>query len=631
MSRQDLAQKIWRACDIMRRDDGTTGIMEYMEQLSWLLFLKSFENIEDRYESTAEYYGRDYSRVIAGPYRWSVWTGSRRKQAKEKVASVQQRANKARMELEDAEKQQAQTSKAPSQEKTVEIEQIVKTARLQNTEAQAALAEVKIEFAETMAWLEEEVRILYDSQSVEQGVLRTIDQQFNGQLDLTPAQFTLLRETEKKRGEVIASQLVKGLVDDQLLRFVDEQLFPYLRGLRGTPERDIIGSIFKEIPGNRMRSVANLKAVINLLDEVDFQDQNDSQIVSQIYEDLLSRLGTEGGIAGEFYTPRPIIEFMVKVIQPKIGETVYDPFCGSAGFLVEAYKQMVTHERTPEDHEILQRKTFYGQEKKPLPALLGMMNMILHGVLTPNITRVNTLAKNVRDISDDEQHDVILTNPPFGGKEGKGIQQNFSIPGSSTELLALQHIIAKQRANGRCGLVVPEGVLFRENGFLTVRQELLNKFNLYAIISLPAGVFANVTSNGTGPKTNLLFFEGTGPTNEIWYYEVNHVGFTLTKSQRQISANDLPDALKMLSEYRKAVQSGKEPLLNERCWIVPVEQIKELNYDLTARNPNKIEDDYTHRAPEVLLADIMAKHQRIGEIFAELQEWLVGDLLEEEL
>lgn len=342
----------------------------------------------------------------------------------------------------------------------------------------------------------------------------------------------------------------------------------HLRRLRGTPEKDIIGSIFNETPGNRMRSAANLRAVIDLLDEVDFQTQEDTQIVSRVYEDLLARLGTEGGIAGEFYTPRPIIKFMVDVIKPQIGETVYDPFCGSAGFLVESYNYMVKQEQTPDDHEALQRNTFYGQ-KKPLPALLGMMNMILHGVLTPNITRANTLEKDdVRNIPHDERHHVILTNPLLVARKGHKFRGNL-IQSNATELLSLQHIIAKLRPDGRCGVVVPEGILFRSNTFAAVKKDLLNKFNLIAIISLPAGVFANVTSTGTGPKTDILFFDGPGPTKQIWYYEVSQVGFTLTKAQRLTTENDLPEALSMLDKYRQATQAGSEPELNEKCWTIP--------------------------------------------------------------
>jgi len=640
MSRQDLAKAIWRACDIMRRDDGTTGIMEYMEQLSWLLFLKSFEGIEDRQELKAEYYELDYTRVVGGPYRWSVWTGSRRRRVEAKVAEVRQEVNKANAELERAQERLAalQEGKDPNAknsrnkteksdpEKIAAARQDVQAAQTTLEEAQASLKQAEAELADTIAWLEEQVHSLYDEEAVEQRVLNTIDQQFGGHLDLMQEQLDLLRETERKRGEAQAKQLVESLVGEQLLRFVDGQLFPHLRRLQGTPEKDIISNIFNEIPGNRMRSAANLKAVIDLLDEIDFQVQEDTQIVSQVYEDLLSRLGTEGGIAGEFYTPRPIIRFIVDVIKPQIGETVYDPFCGSAGFLVESYKQMVEQEQTPDAHEMLQRKTFYGQEKKPLPALLGMMNMILHGVLTPNITRVNTLEKDdVRNIPHEERHHVILTNPPFGGKEGPQIQGNFSIQSNATELLALQHIIAKLRPDGRCGLVVPEGILFRGDAFASVKQALLSKFNLYAIISLPVGTFANVTSSGAGPKTDILFFEGPGPTKQILYYEVNQVGFSLTKAQRPIQENDLPDALETLRAYRKTVQDGLEPKLNEWCWLVEIDEVRERDYDLSIPNPNQVEEKPGEKPPHVLIGQIVAKQERLGQLLNELQGWLSRD------
>jgi len=289
---------------------------------------------------------------------------------------------------------------------------------------------------------------------------------------------------------------------------------------------------------------------------------------------------------------------------------------------------MVQHERTPEDHETLQRHTFYGQEKKPLPALLGLMNMILHGVFTPNIIRVNTLEKDdVRNIPPEARHHVILTNPPFGGKEGDQIQGNFPVQHNATELLALQHIIAKLRPNGRCGVVVPEGILFRGDAFAIVKQKLIQKYKLYAIISLPAGVFANVTSSGAGPKTNIMFFDGPGPTKQIWYYEIRQVGYTLTKAQRSIPENDLPDALAMLGKYREALINDIEPPLNERCWIIPIEQIIENNYDLSARNPYQTDINYFDRSIESIIADLSSKNQIIGDVLSELDEWLDSEKL----
>lgn len=645
MSRTSLANDIWRACDIMRRDDGTTGIMEYMEQLSWLLFLKAFEDIEDHYEETT--HNLNYIRVIGGPYRWSVWAGNRRKQAEVVAAEAQQLANKcdsalgrARERLEslklgkdqgikngkilkpsmfDTEK----TADAEQQIKIIEAEQQLKIAEASMNEAQASLEGAKENLAITIIWLEDQVKLLYEDQAIEQRVLQVIQRQFNGQLVLEPDQLNRLRQTERQQGLNLAHKLVSGLNDIDLMDFVDRQLFPFLRQLQGTPQQNTISSIFKELPGNRIRSATNFKAVIDLIDKISFKSQEDTQIVSQVYEDLLSRLGTESGIAGEFYTPRHIIRFIINIINPLIGEKIYDPFCGSAGFLVEAYKYMKAQELTKEDHDILQYFTYYGQEKKPLPALIGTMNMIMHGVLTPNISRVNTLEKeDIRTLSPEKGYSVILTNPPFGGKEGPHIQRNFPIQSGITEILALEYIIAKLHSNGRCGVVIPESILFRsDDACVNVKKILLDDFNLFAIISLPAGVFANVASTGPGPKTNILFFERPGPTKQIWYYDVSQVGFSLTKAQRPIPENDLPDALQMLNNYREALREGLDIPLNEQCWIVPINNIEMRNYDLSARNPNRVNEDYTHHTPESLLANIASKHQYISELIEELQEW----------
>jgi type I restriction enzyme M protein len=324
MNRRDLANKIWNACDIMRRDDGTTGILEYTEQLSWLIFLKVFEDVEKRFEYEAEFAGKSYQPIIEPQYRWSAWAGR--------------------------------------------------------------------------------------------------DDHNLGQYFSEEEQRSII-----SRGEHF------------LIAFIDNKLFPYLKSLRGTPEKERISAIFQEIRGNRMKSAYNLKDVIALLNEINFNNAQDSHILSQVYEELLLRLGREGGVAGEFYTPRPIVKLMTKIVNPQIDETILDPFCGSCGFLIESYKHMKeSKELTVEDYERLQKETFYGQEKKPLPYLIGVMNCILHDILTPNIVRKNTLEEDIRSIPELKRFDVILTNPPFGGKESKQVQQNFPIKSQATELLALQ-------------------------------------------------------------------------------------------------------------------------------------------------------------------------------------------------
>jgi type I restriction enzyme M protein len=480
MDRKELASSIWHACDIMRRDDGTTGVLEYMEQLSWLIFLKIFEDIEKRLEIESQVEEAEYRPIIEPKYRWSSW---------------------------------AKTD-----------------------------------------W----------------------------------------------RGE-------------QLIKFIDDELFPYLRSLSGTPEKETISTIFSEIAGNRMKSPFNLKDVITVIDEIDFNNPNDSHVVSQVYEELLLRMGKEGGVAGEFYTPRPIVKLMVKIVNPEIGEKILDPFCGSGGFLAESYNLMKSsRELSRNDYEDLQRKTFFGQEKKPFPYLLGVMNCILHGLLTPNIIRKNTLEDDIRHIPVTERFDVIMTNPPFGGKEGQQIQQNFPIQSQATELLALQYVMKKLKTDGRCGIVVPEGVLFRGDAFAQVKKELLENFNLHSVVSLPSGVFANVTSSGQGPKTNLLFFERSGPTREIWFYE--HIP---NGDKKYTKANPIMD-----EDLKDCYERWKKREVSEKSWNVPVEEIVRKGYDLTAKNPNRKEETEI-KTPEELVSNIAEKERAILKTVEEIQALLV--------
>jgi type I restriction enzyme M protein len=497
MNRKDLANKIWRACDKMRTDDGTTGILEYTEQLSWMIFLKVFEDVERRFEDETKFAGESYQPIIEPPYRWSAW--------------------------------------AKREEKDLSI-----------------------------YFSDEE------------------------------------KSAMRKAGEHI------------LISFIDNKLFPYLKSLQGTAEKEKIASIFQEIRGNRMRSPYNVKDVIALLDDIDFNNIEDSHVLSQVYEELLLRLGREGGIAGEFYTPRLIVRVMTKIVTPVIGERLLDPFCGSCGFLIESYKRMKeSKELTVEDYDKLQKETFYAQEKKPLPYLIGVMNCILHDILTPNIVRKNTLEEDIRNIPEAQRFDVILTNPPFGGKEGKQIQQNFPIKSQATELLALQYVMKKLKKDGRCGIVVPEGILFRGGAFAQVKRELLEMYNLHTIISLPSGVFANVTSSGQGPKTNLLFFDKTEKTKEIWYYDfAGHSENALEKKYTKV--NPVVD-----EDFEDCYEKWKNREISEYSWLVPVEEIIERGYDLTAKNPNR-KEEYEHKSPDILLSGIIEKEKQIGDILDEL-------------
>lgn len=407
---------------------------------------------------------------------------------------------------------------------------------------------------------------------------------------------------------------------NRLLEFVHGRLIPYLQTLGGAPLRETIRGVFSERNVIVCASGYNLKGVLTIVNRIDFHSQDDIFTVLKVYEELLRRLGNENRLAGEFYTPRPVVRFVVECIAPKIGETVYDPACGTCGFLVEAYLFMKRSERTLQDHHILQESTFYGNQKKSLPALLGTMNMVLHGVTAPRISRRNTLEENSRDPT--ERYDVVLTNPPFGGKEGQHIQANFEVKAVATELLFMQHIMnkLKPRDGARCGMVVPEGTLFRGGPFAAVKHALLEQFNLHTVVSLPPGVFAPYSD----VKTALLFFERPGPTREIWYYEL-----PLPEGLKKFSkGNPIKDEhfaeARQLWQAWNAFHQGKgtrDACLSERSWIVTIEEIKKREYDLTARNPNRTSTE-TLPPPIEIVTELMEREREIASILEELDELL---------
>jgi len=402
------------------------------------------------------------------------------------------------------------------------------------------------------------------------------------------------------------------LTGDELLNFIDQELIPYLANLSGTPQKEKIKTIFSEIR-NYMKSGYALAELVELINEIDFSKPEDSHILSIVYEDLLMMTaGQKGGGAGEFYTPRPIIRFMIKIIQPEIGKKILDPFCGSAGFLVESFKYLQEKAKTLKEHKILQEETFYGQEAKTFPYLVGMMNSMLHGIESPNITflKDGTFAEDIRSIPDDRRVEIILTNPPFGGEEEKRLLANLPFKTSDTELAGLYYCMRKLKVGGRCGIVQPEGALFRTSGaYLQVKKELLENNNLHTIISLPSGVFANVSpKGGTGPKTNLLFFEKGIPTKEIWYYELtppNDKNYTRTNP---IKDEDLEDAHKKWQERE----------ISENSWVVKIDDIINRDYDLSAKNPNRI-TSATYRPPKELFRGILKKEKEIEGILKKLK------------
>ncbi len=407
--------------------------------------------------------------------------------------------------------------------------------------------------------------------------------------------------------------LKNAMTGDDLLEFVNGRLFPYLRGFKNITA-DVksvkykIGAIFEFID-NRIANGHTLREVLDIVDEMDFHSRADLFQLSLVYEKLLKDMGSDGGNSGEFYTPRPLIKVIVEVVDPKIGERIYDPAAGSCGFLIEAYNHIryedvaanKQRDLSTEQLKFLQEETFYGNEKTPLSYVMGVMNMILHGIESPNIAKVNTLTKDIRGLEEKDRYECILANPPFGGKEKEQIQQNFPVKSNATELLFLQHMMKSLKLEGRCGVVVPEGVLFQtNNAFQAVKKELLERFNLHTILSLPAGVFLPYS----GVKTNVLFFDRRGSTSEIFYYEVNPP-YKLTKNK--------PILYEHFAEF---LAIWKKRKLTENSWIVPVSEIRD--YDISAKNPNRVEA-VERKAPLEIVEAIKANSAQIDAIMDEIE------------
>jgi len=508
----NLSAEMWRACDILRRDNNVGGVMQYTEHLAWLLFLKFFDQEEKRRAREAAFRSESYMPILPPDLAWDVWA---------------------------------------------------------SPEA--------------------------------------------------------LKKWDSSKGELVT--------------FVRGRLLPGLASLNGSPLAETIAKLFSdESMGGQavVRNVPvcasdyNLKDVLTIINEIDFEREGDIFTITRFYEELLARMGQENQISGEFHTPRPIIRFMVEVIEPHIGETVYDPACGSAGFLAQAYLYMEKQALTLEDAETLQQRTFYGQEKKALAALLGTMNLVLHGITTPNITRRNTLEEDVKT-SIAERFDIVMTNPPFGGKEGRHIQENFPVPSNATELLFLQHILKKlkQTPNARAAVVVPEGTLFRGGAFAEVKKSLLENFHLLAVVSLPPGAFAPYSD----VKTALLFFQRAEGSlewnplarNETWYYELPlPAGLKKFSKGSPILDEHFEEARRLwarwraymhgecqrpfptAAEARQQSRNGETP----RAWVETLDDLRERSYDLSARNPYQNERAALPR-PAELTARLLERQREV--------------------
>ncbi len=490
-----MESKINRITDILRRDDGISGAMHYTEQISWILFLKFLNDLEEVKNEDAQLDGETYNYVMDEKFRWGKWA-----------------------------------------------------------------------------------------------VLKK-----DGKIDLI----------NSKSGE-------------DLLEFVNKELFPYLKSFKNITENPKsikykIGAIF-EFLDNRIANGHTLREILDIIDEMDFHNQSDLFQLSKIYEDLLKKMGSDGGNSGEFYTPRPLIKVITDIVNPQIGDTIYDPAVGSCGFLIEAYNHIryenieenKQRELSVENLRFLSEDTFFGNEKTPLSYVMGVMNMILHGVESPNISKTNTLTKDIRGLEEKDRYDCILANPPFGGKEKDQIQQNFPIKSNATELLFLQHMMNSLKLNGKCGVVIPEGVLFQtNNAFQSVKKDLLERFNVHTILSLPSGVFLPYS----GVKTNVIFFDRVGSTSDIFYYEVN-LASKLTKNK--------PIKYEHFKDFLDIWEDRKE---TENSWIVNVNDIKD--FDISAKNKNNIEV-IEHKSPIELVTNIRDNNKEINGLMDEIESILIG-------
>lgn len=474
--------------DALRKDAGCSSELDYIEQTSWVLFLKYLDDLEKERQTGAELTGKTYRNIISPEYRWEVWAAPRNG---------------------------------------------------------------------------------------------------NGKIDFH-----------------------KALSGDDLKDFVDLKLFPYLRKFKtDAKSADTIeykiGEIFIELK-NKIQSGYNLREVINLVDELHFRSSAEKHEMSSLYEDKIKNMGNAGRNGGEYYTPRPLIKTIVKVVAPQIGNRIYDGAVGSAGFLVESFEFLKnSKELTTKDLETLQKKTFCGKEKKSLAYIIGIMNMILHGIEAPNIVHTNTLTENLADIQERDRYDVIMANPPFGGKERPEIQQNFPIKTSETAFLFLQHFIKMLKAGGKGGIVIKNTFLSNtDNASVSLRKMLLEGSNLHTVLDLPGGVF-----QGAGVKTIVLFFEKGAPTRKVWYYQLN-LERNLGKTYPLIEAD--------LAEFLELQKTKTD---SENSWSVKLANIDQTTWDLSVTNPNK-KGETALRDPQEILNEIKRLDQETADVLDSIKTLL---------
>ena len=416
-----------------------------------------------------------------------------------------------------------------------------------------------------------------------------------------------------------------GITGDEILAFVNNEeargpdgqkgpgLFAYLQSLQGTnggDRRDIIAKVFREL-SCPMRSGYLLRDVLNRINNIHFISRDELFTLGTLYETMLREMRDAAGQNGEFYTPRPVVRFMVAVTDPRLGETVLDPACGTGGFLVESFLHLEKQCKTVQQREVLQTKSLFGGEAKPLPYLLAQMNLLLHSLESPQIDPGNSLRFPLKEIGDKDRVDIILTNPPFGGEEERGILSNFpeDKQASETALLFLQLIMRKLRRQpkpGRAAVVVPDGTLFGDGVCARIKEELLKDFNLHTVVRLPNGVFTPYTPI----PTNILFFDRSGPTNTVWFYRLTPPSgrkhYTKTKP---INYSDFAD---LLTWWNKRYS-------DRNAWKMTAKELADHGYNLDQRHPSEREE-VIGEVPEIILTRLCEKENQIIQLIRSIEQ-----------
>jgi type I restriction enzyme M protein len=474
--------------DILHKDAGCSSELDYVEQSSWVLFLKYLDDLETARKVGAELGNKKYEPIISGKFRWAEWAVPRGK---------------------------------------------------------------------------------------------------DGKIDFS-----------------------KARTGDDLKNFVNLELFPFLAEFKASATGPDtleykIGEIFSEI-NNKLQSGYNLREVLELVDKLKFQTSADIHEMSHLYEDKIKNMGNAGRNGGEYYTPRPLIKAIIKVVNPTIGQTIYDGAAGSAGFLCESFAYLSESKTlSTKDVAKLQKSTFFGKEKKSLAYIIGTMNMILHGIDAPNLIHTNTLSENISDIQEKDRFDIVLANPPFGGKERAEVQQNFPIKTGETAYLFLQHFMKILRAGGSAGIVIKNTFLSNtDNAAIALRKELLENHNLHTILDCPGGTF-----QGAGVKTVVLFFKKGEPTKKIWYYQLKP-GRNMGKTN-PLNDRDLGEFIDLQKKFKDS----------ELSWSVEVSEIDQKTLDLSAKNPNE-NDEVEHRTPAEIIAEIEAIDSENRELLKRIKELL---------